>query len=465
VTEDLRDLEPSMLGALRALEPRTPFVEALAQQRTGRIALVDRRRVNVRPDAHQRGVLLRAWAGDRWMESSTTRTDGRGLQATVDALERRLTAHGGRGAPPGESTRTVGTWTARPARPMRDLSIEEQVKRTRQLFDQALAVPGVKDARTLTSWGEEERLYCNSAGARCYAVDSTAGASLAAIAMENGRVAYEPVDSRGTGGLERLDLLTPERVEKTAKMAVTMLSVKSPPSGEMNVVLDPAVTGTFAHESFGHGTEADQFVRERSYLAAVRGQQLGPEELTMIDDGGLAGGYGSVVFDDEGRPAQRTTLIDRGRFVGVLHDRETAAALGDRPTGNARRSDVLSRLYVRMTNTFVAPGTHRYEELLQEAKNGVTLERWTSGVEDPLGGRMQIKVLRGHLIRNGETTDLVGSMALSGNVLEFLRQIRGIGTADQFTCDAGMCGKGHTDGLRVGSGGVWLLSRAIVGPA
>ena len=79
---------------------------------------------------------------------------------------------------------------------------------------------------------------------------------------------------------------------------------------------------------------------------------------------------------------------------------------------------------------------------------------------------MQIKVRKGHRIENGRLTDLVGPMALSGKVLEFLRSIRGIErAAAPLEMEAGFCGKGHSDYIPVGSGGTHLLSRAIVGPA
>jgi len=244
-----------------------------------------------------------------------------------------------------------------------------------------------------------------------------------------------------------------------------MLSAAAPPTGEMTVLLDPGVAGLFAHESFGHGTEADQFVRNRSYLKPILGQQVGPEFLSIVDDGSFDGGWGMIYCDDEGHPAQRTTLVDHGKFVGALHDRETAAVLGAHPTGNTRRSDFLSRAFVRMTNTYVEPRDWSFEEILREAKNGVLLERGTSGIEDPMGGQMQLKVKRGHLIENGKVTKLVGSMALSGKVLDFLRATRAVGRETQLVMEPGYCGKGHTDLLPVGSGGAHLLSTAIVGPA
>jgi TldD protein len=232
----------------------------------------------------------------------------------------------------------------------------------------------------------------------------------------------------------------------------------------MAVVLDPSTTGTFAHESFGHGTEADQILRDRSYLKPLLGETLAPEILTLVDDGSVPDAWGTVYFDDEGFPTRRTTIIDRGRFVEVLHDRETAAALGRKPTANARRADYLSRTFVRMTNTMIAPGDMTTEELVQEARSGVLLESCTSGIEDPLGGQMQIKVKRGRRIESGRLTDTVTSMTLSGRVLDTLRSVRGVGRREEFAFEPGYCGKGHTDLLPVSTGGPYLLTEAVVGP-
>jgi TldD protein len=283
--------------------------------------------------------------------------------------------------------------------------------------------------------------------------------------MENGQTQFDYDSVGGIGGQSRLADLTEEHVRETAKGAHDLLSAHAPPTGEQNVILDPGTAGTFAHESFGHGTEADQFVRDRSYLKPLLNQMVGPEELTMIDDGSIPGAWGSVYYDDEGHPGHKTTLIDHGRFVGALHDRDSAAALHASATGNTRRADFLSRAFVRMTNMYIEPRDWTLAELVEEAGDGVLLEHWTSGMEDPLGGQMQLKVRRGRRIQNGQLTDLVTSMALSGSVLSFLTAIRGIGDSTGFEIVSGYCGKGHGDYLPTGDGGPYILSRAVVGPA
>jgi len=462
---DLRDHEAEVAHALTRLGKSVPFADVMAEAAIGGSLRLDTKATSPQVEPRLQGAVFRIWDGGRWVESGISAFDAPTLQTAVDAHERAAKKSGHHAPPPGVPSSTKGEWTTKSAHPMRDVPVEEVVKLARDAREWARSTPSVIDAQVGIGWEDNERLYLNTAGARCYQRVSRTRAGMAVIAMENGRVEFD-FDSEGrVGGREVLGFLTEERAKALAAGARDMLSAAAPPTGEMTVLLDPGVAGLFAHESFGHGTEADQFVRNRSYLKPILGQQVGPEFLSIVDDGSFDGGWGMIYCDDEGHPAQRTTLVDHGKFVGALHDRETAAVLGAHPTGNTRRSDFLSRAFVRMTNTYVEPGDWSLDELVKEAKNGVLLERGTSGIEDPLGGQMQLKVKRGHRIENGELTGLVGSMALSGKVLDFMRAIRGVGESRVLRIEPGFCGKGTTDLLPVGTGGAPLLSTAVVGPA
>ncbi len=399
------------------------------------------------------------------MESATVGLDEPGLENAAEELLARLAKMEVRGDPPGTATSSTITFDSVPVRPMRDLGNERALAWAEEVYGWIAGEPGIRFGTANLQWFEEERFYLNSAGANCFERLHRAFSAIVAVAVENGR-SESYIDSEGRlGGQEVLDAITPEKTRSVCSIARSLLQTKAPPVGKMNVVLDPGTTGTFVHESFGHGTEADQFLRNRSYLQPLLGTVVGPETLTLVDDGSIPGAWGTLGFDDEGHPTQRTPLVENGRFVGALHDRSTAAALGAKPTGNARRSDFLSQEYVRMTNTLIEPRDWSFEELVEEARNGVVLERWLSGMEDPLGGRMQLKVRTGHLIENGKVTERTSSMVLSGSVLEFLREIRGIGEERYLELSAGTCGKGHGDLLPVGDGGTYLLSRAVVGPS
>ncbi|MFZ0700029.1 MAG: TldD/PmbA family protein [Thermoplasmata archaeon] len=462
---ELSDAEGRLRGALRRIENHTPFAEIVAERSLGDSVRLDRTSVSPRIFSRLEGAAFRAWAGDHWAEVASTGLSAEPIDRAAEALIGLL----GDGAhvrpPPGESTTGDESFTQAPPKPMDELSIEDRIHLAQDWYAWATSVPGVPNTTVSMGFFSDERLYLNTAAARRHQRISRVFANVVPIAIEGGRIQYDVLGWGGVGGREVLDYITEERVHEVAKSARAMLAAEAPPTGSSTVLMDPSTTGTFAHESFGHGTEADQFVRERSYLRPILGSVVGPEFLTIADDGAYSGGWGGIYFDDEGRKSRKNLLVDHGRFTGVLHDRTSAARLGGAPTANARRADFLSREFVRMTNTYVEPGDWKVEELVKEAKEGILLERSTSGIEDPLGGQMQIKVLRGHRIEHGEITTLVSSMALSGRVLDVLRSVRGIGRAEDFKIDPGFCGKGHSDMLPTGTGGSYLLTSAAVGPA
>jgi TldD protein len=461
---DLRDHEDVLRQAVRRLAEHAPFAESMGATMHGETVGVDSKSRSAERPARISGAAFRAWAGDRWVEGATSSFESGSVQQAVDGLLRSL-KRGSMAPPPGESSTTVGTSVAPPARPMHDIGTEELVTRVEEMRGWIAGAAAIKISYAQVQWSESERLYLNSAGANCFQRVYRAHLAAGAVASENGKTQQDMFGAGGLGGQEILERLTEEKAREVASTATSLLTAGTPPTGRMNVIMDPGVTATFAHESFGHGTEGDQFVRKRSYLLPLLGKAVAPDFLTLVDDGSLPGAWGSIAFDDEGHPGERTVLIDHGKFVSGLYDRESAAWMGSKPTGNTRRAGFLDRAFVRMTNTLVEPGDRTREELIEEAGDGVVLERWESGMEDPAGGQMQIKVARGHRIENGKTTELLGPMALSGRVLDVLANVRGIGRASDFELTPGFCGKGHGDYLPVGDGGTYVLTQAVVGPA
>jgi len=462
---ELSESEDPLYRLVARLTQRGPFVEVLAQATSGLSVRYDSHGSSFQAAPRIRGAVFRAWTRTGWSEAAISGLDAGSLRMVEGMIERTLAHRPAREGPPGvSSTARLETFTTSP-RPIQEMGEEEMVMMARDVFGWTQGLPDIRNTHVSISWRQDERLYLNSAGARCLQGVCRVRGSIRPIALENGRAEAEYFVRGGVGGREVLDALTPENARRSAEDARKLLHARAPPSGKRTVLLSPSLTGYFAHESFGHGAEADQFVRDRSYLKPLLGQVVAPEILTIVDNGAYPGAWSQIYCDDEGHPAQRTVLVERGRFVGALHDRESAAAVGALPTGNTRRTDVLSRSFVRMTNTYVEPGDSTFAELVKETRDGVLLESGTSGIEDPLGGLLQVKARKGHLIEKGEVTDLVSSMALSGRVLDFLSAIRGVSGKEDFALDTSSCGKGRTDYLPNSAGGPYLLSTAVVGPA
>jgi TldD protein len=213
------------------------------------------------------------------------------------------------------------------------------------------------------------------------------------------------------------------------------------PSGEMTVVLAPGPGGILFHEACGHALEGDRALKGRSALTDLLGEEVGPADLTLVDDPTLAGLPGSMRVDDEGWPAARNVLIESGRVVGLLLDRATALLAGTSPTGSARRESYRDLPLPRMSNTFVLEGTRAPEEILASVARGVYVAELGAGEVDTVSGDFSFNVRKGYLIAGGRMIAPIAPAIVIGNGLRALRGIEMIGVDLKFDPGAGECGK------------------------
>jgi len=284
------------------------------------------------------------------------------------------------------------------------------------------------------------------------------------IVKEGQNIEYDYFITNREAGFEVVDTITPEIIENTVKNAIHLTQAKLAPAGTMSVLLDPAMSGLIAHESMGHGLEADQLIRDRSYLKEFFQKKVASSLVNISDSPLEPQAVGSYAFDDEGILAQKTKLVENGLFTHVLHTRLSASIMHETPCGNGRRQSYRHPIYPRMSNTYFEPGDCSIEEMIRDMKSGIVLEKANFGMEDPLGGGMQVASKYGYLVERGEKTQLVKAVTLSGSVLNFLNHIDAI-SKGPIELDGGQCGKGVEDHVHVTTGGVWIRSQqGIVGP-
>jgi len=239
-------------------------------------------------------------------------------------------------------------------------------------------------------------------------------------------------------------------ISQLAKRAVDILSAPVIKGGQYTVVLDPILAGVFVHEAFGHLSESD-FVYENNQLRELMklGKTFGAPILNIVDGAAVPALRGSYKYDDEGVPATRTYLIKEGKLVGRLHSRETAAKMGEQPSGNARAINYRHPPIVRMTNTFIEPGKSRFEEMISDIKEGVYAKNWYGGTTS-----MEMFTFSSgetYMIRNGKVAETVRPVVLTGNVFNTLMHIDAIGN-DLDMNQGGGCGKGGQSPLPVSNG-------------
>ncbi len=254
----------------------------------------------------------------------------------------------------------------------------------------------------------------------------------------------------------------PPLLDEAILTGALLLKAKTIKGGAMPVVCDGALTDVFVHEAVGHAAEADLVLQQDSCLAGRIGEHLAPEEVTLYDSAIEPTGWGSYFVDDEGVPAQKTTIIDKGVLASFLHNRETASLLNAQPTGNGRAQDVHSYPLVRMSNTYLEPGDTGEEELYEGIKQGVFLKGSRGGEVNTAQGSFLFNAQYGYVIKNGRLSEPVKLVSLGGNTLDILRNIQGIGkTPDRGF--PGFCGKNGQSVQVEGVNPRIRINKAVVG--
>jgi TldD protein len=251
-----------------------------------------------------------------------------------------------------------------------------------------------------------------------------------------------------------------EMAQAVAQRAVDLLSTETVIGGQYPVVLNQMLAGVFIHEAFGHLSESD-FVYEnlRAQEMMVLGRRFGQDILTVFDDGSLPGLRGTHKYDDEGTPTGRSDLIKNGILVGRLHSRETAAKMGEKPTGNARATGYRYPPIVRMTNTAIEGGKTSFEDMIKDIKLGIY-------ACDMYGGQTALENFSfssayAYMIRDGQIAEMVKDVILAGNLFTTLMSIDAIGNDFEWLQTGGMCGKGQ-GGLPVTFGAPHIRIQNVV---
>jgi TldD protein len=246
------------------------------------------------------------------------------------------------------------------------------------------------------------------------------------------------------GGYELLPNYSPEALAtESAERVVRMLSAGYIKGGQMPVVMGNGFGGVIFHEACGHPLETEAVRRNASPFCGKLGQAIGQPCLTAIDDGTLDGVWGSLKFDDEGMPTQRTVLIENGILKSYMSDRVGAAEVGVARTGSARRESYKYAPVSRMRNTFIAPGKDSFDSMIQSMDYGLYAARMAGGSVNPATGEFNFAVDEGYVVRNGKICEPVRGATLIGKGHEIMPRISMVGSDLELA--TGVCGasSGH----------------------
>lgn len=253
-----------------------------------------------------------------------------------------------------------------------------------------------------------------------------------------------------------------ENAERISEEANQLLTAPPLPAGKSDIILGGSQLALQVHESCGHPIELDRVLgKEISYaggsfltLDKLGHFIYGSPEVTIVADATVPRGLGTFGYDDEGVPASKTYLINKGKLEGYLMSREDAVTLGLPSNGSARAENWNRIPLVRMTNVNLLPGKLELDELIGDIKEGLYFDTNKSWSIDDKRLNFQFGTEVAREIKNGKLGRIYKNAIYQGITPKFWKSCDGISDEKYWKVwGISDCGKGQPSQLmHVGHG-------------
>src|SRR5947209_5206789 len=248
--------------------------------------------------------------------------------------------------------------------------------------------------------------------------------------------------ARNLGRLE-----PPEQVGGiAAQRTIRRLGSRKAKTSQVPVIFDPMVAASILEHIF-EGVNGDSVYRGASFLAGKLGQKIAGDNVTVIDDGTMPGGFGTSPFDGEGVPTRRTVVIENGVLKSYLLNTYTAKKLGLQTTANASRG-LAGTPGIGPGNYFLQPGTKTPQQIIAGIPEGLYVTEFLGHGVNLVTGDYS-RGASGLWISGGELTYPVEEITVAGNLKQMFFNISEVGN-DLELRGAMACPTIRIDGLTVG---------------
>jgi len=390
----------------------------------------------------EQGVAIRALADGAWGFVSTGNMDQLNEAVTNATSMAKAAAKTRRDAiklAEVKSIEDVATLSVK--KNPRHVPIEEKLKYMKNMnkyteeFDSRISAVTIK-----TETASGEKFLVTSEGTKIQTPIMLVWTQILASGKEGSRLSgarHQEATTRD--GWEFTDsIATPEfMAQEAARRVIMQLEGEKPKVGSFPCVMGHRVVGTFAHEVLGHLSEADLNVN--TPFNGKVGEVVAAEGVNMIDDGGKEGAVGTGLYDDEGAPTSKVDIIKNSVLTELLTNREYAAKLGQRVTGNARAYSYLFPPAIRMRSTYIEPGDFNKDEMFEGIDFGYYCADYRGGSAQ-MNASFQIGIQEAYEIVNGELGKPVADLSISGIGTDALFKIDAISN-NNLELRAGRCGK------------------------
>jgi predicted Zn-dependent protease len=258
---------------------------------------------------------------------------------------------------------------------------------------------------------------------------------------------------------------------QVAEEALELVLAPNCPSGTMDVLLAPDQMILQIHESIGHPLELDRILGDERNFAGTSfvtpdmfgSYRYGSDLLDVTFDPTVEGELASYGWDDDGTPATRVHLIERGILKRPLGGAISQARAGLPGVANSRAASWNRPPIDRMANLNLEPGDASFEAMVASIEHGVFMQTNSSWSIDDSRNKFQFGCERARLIEHGRLGAVVKNPNYRGISASFWRSLAMVGDAStRRVLGTPFCGKGEPSQIiRVGHASPACLFRDV----
>jgi TldD protein len=335
----------------------------------------------------------------------------------------------------------VASWASKYEIDPWSIAIDRKIDHLMNATEPMRSDPRIHQASGEISCYRQEKTFASTIGSFIEQTTTEMGGGIEAVAIDGSefqrRTYPNPFggdfQAEGWEFIERLDLA--HKGIQVRDEALALLAAPKAPAGRFDLIVGSAQLALQVHESCGHPTELDRAMGLEISLAGGSFLQpgmlgkfrYGSDLVTIVADATVPGALGSFAFDDDGVPAQRFPLIDRGMFVDYLTGRDTAPSIGRRSNGTVRAESAARIPIIRMTNINLEPGTTPLADIIAGTKRGVFVETNKSWSIDDVRLNFQFGCEVAYEIVDGKLGRLMKNPLYTGITPEFWRSCDAVG--------------------------------------
>ena len=225
-------------------------------------------------------------------------------------------------------------------------------------------------------------------------------------------------------------LESPEEVGQiAAKRTLRRLGARKVKTARVPIVFEHTVAGAMVGHIF-EAVNGDSIYRGASFLTGKLHEKIAGDNINVVDDGTMRGGFGTSPFDSEGVPSRKTVVVENGVLKSYLLNTYTAKKLGLQTTGNASRG-LAGTPGIGPGNFFLQPGAKSFEEIIGDIQEGLFVTEFLGFGVNLVTGDFS-RGASGLWIQNGELTFPVEEITVAGNLKDMFFNISEIGNDLEF---------------------------------